>query len=309
MKIKGRTVAIIAVAAIVALSALSGIYRIDEGQQGLVLTFGEITAYKEPGLYWRVPFVQDVEKVSVSQIHTLELGFRSNGSDASGSMNYTDVEDEALMLTGDDNLVRVEAVCQYSVRDAQQYLHEVDSPEETLKLAFETAMRRNIQNKQLDDALLNKQLIEQEVIPDFQAMLDSYSIGVTVREIRIQNITVPPQVNAAYEDVNNAKNEKTRKLDESERYQNEVIPAARSQAYELVQEAEAYKAEVVSQATGDTANFNNVYEKYVSSKEITRQRLMIETLEKILQNADKKIIVNQSNGDLLQVLPLEGGQN
>lgn len=188
--------------------------------------------------------------------------------------------------------MRVEAVCQYSVRDAQAYLHEVQNPDETLMLAFETAMRRNIQNKELDDALLNKQDIEQEVLPDFQSMLDSYAIGVTVREIRIQNITVPTEVNAAYEDVNNAKNEKTRKLDEAERYKNEVIPAARSEAYQMVQEAEAYKAEVVSQATGDVANFTSVYEKYVLDKDITRKRLMIETMEKILQNAQSKTILS-----------------
>ena len=217
---------------------------------------------------------------------------------------YTDVNDEALMLTGDDNLVRVEAVCQYSVQDAQSYLYEVDKPESTMKLAFETALRRNIQNKALDDALLNKATIEQEVIPDFQRMLDSYGIGVTVREIRIQNITVPTEVNAAYEDVNNAKNEKTRKLDEAEKYSNEVIPAARSEAYQMVQEAEAYKSEVISQATGDVANFNSVYEEYVSSQSITRKRLMIETMERILEKAENKIVID-GDGDTLRLLPIE----
>ena len=303
---KTKLIVVLCVVGVLALLALSGVYRIDEGQQGLLLTFKEVTGYKDPGLYWRVPVIQTVEKVSTSQIHTLELGFRSSGVDASGSMSYTDVEDEALMLTGDDNLVRVEAVCQYSVRDAQAYLHEVQNPDETLMLAFETAMRRNIQNKELDDALLNKQDIEQEVLPDFQSMLDSYAIGVTVREIRIQNITVPTEVNAAYEDVNNAKNEKTRKLDEAERYKNEVIPAARSEAYQMVQEAEAYKAEVVSQATGDVANFTSVYEKYALDKDITRKRLMIETMEKILQNAQSKTILS-ADSELLQLLDIEGG--
>ncbi len=301
---KLATIVCLCLAVLLVLLGVSGIYRINEGQQGLLLTFKEITAYKEPGLYWRMPLIQTVEKVSTSQIHTLELGFRTAGTNEYGAMNYTDVEDEALMLTGDDNLVRVEAVCQYSVRDAQAYLHEVKKPEETLMLAFETAMRRNIQNKALDDALLNKQDIEREVIPDFQSMLDSYDIGIIVREIRIQNITVPTQVNAAYEDVNNAKNEKTRKLDEAERYANEVIPTARSQAYKMVQEAEAYKAEVVSQATGDVANFTSVYEKYALNKEITRKRLMIETMEKVLENADSKTILSSGSGNLMQFLPI-----
>lgn len=301
----GRIIALCALAAVVAVIGLSGFYRVNEGEEAILLTFREMTDKKGPGIYWRVPFVQTVDKVSTSQIHTLELGFRTQtGQYIDDPSDYTDVNDEALMLTGDDNLVRVEAVCQYSVRDAQSYLYEVDKPESTMKLAFETALRRNIQNKALDDALLNKATIEQEVIPDFQRMLDSYGIGVTVREIRIQNITVPTEVNAAYEDVNNAKNEKTRKLDEAEKYSNEVIPAARSEAYQMVQEAEAYKSEVISQATGDVANFNSVYEEYVSSKSITRKRLMIETMERILENAESKVVID-GDGDTLHLLPIE----
>ena len=301
----GRIIALCALAAVVAVIGLSGFYRVNEGEEAILLTFREMTDKKGPGIYWRVPFVQTVDKVSTSQIHTLELGFRTQtGQYIDDPSDYTDVNDEALMLTGDDNLVRVEAVCQYSVRDAQSYLYEVDKPESTMKLAFETALRRNIQNKALDDALLNKATIEQEVIPDFQRMLDSYGIGVTVREIRIQNITVPTEVNAAYEDVNNAKNEKTRKLDEAEKYSNEVIPAARSEAYQMVQEAEAYKSEVISQATGDVANFNSVYEEYVSSKSITRKRLMIETMERILENAESKVVID-GDGDTLRLLPIE----
>ena len=301
----GRIIALCALAAVVAVIGLSGFYRVNEGEEAILLTFREMTDKKGPGIYWRVPFVQTVDKVSTSQIHTLELGFRTQtGQYIDDPSDYTDVNDEALMLTGDDNLVRVEAVCQYSVRDAQSYLYEVDKPESTMKLAFETALRRNIQNKALDDALLNKATIEQEVIPDFQRMLDSYGIGVTVREIRIQNITVPTEVNAAYEDVNNAKNEKTRKLDEAEKYSNEVIPAARSEAYQMVQEAEAYKSEVISQAIGDVANFNSVYEEYVSSKSITRKRLMIETMERILENAESKVVID-GDGDTLRLLPIE----
>lgn len=301
----GRIIVAGTLVLVAAVIALSGIYRVNEGEEAILLTFREMTEKKGPGIYWHIPFVQTVDKVSTSQIHTLELGFRTQtGVSIDDPSDYTDVNDEALMLTGDDNLVRVEAVCQYSVRDAQSYLYEVDKPESTMKLAFETALRRNIQNKALDDALLNKATIEQEVIPDFQRMLDSYGIGVTVREIRIQNITVPTEVNAAYEDVNNAKNEKTRKLDEAEKYSNQVIPAARSEAYQMVQEAEAYKSEVISQATGDVANFNSVYEEYVSSQSITRKRLMIETMERILENADSKVVID-GDGDTLRLLPIE----
>lgn len=304
----GKILTACVLAAVVLLTGLLGIYRVNEGEEAILLTFREMTDKKGPGLYWRVPFVQTVDKVSTAQIHTLELGFRTQtGYDVTDPSGYIDVDDEALMLTGDDNLVRVEAVCQYNVKDAQSYLYEVDDPESTMLLAFETALRRNIQNKALDDALLNKATIEQEVIPDYQRMLDSYGIGVTVREIRIQNITVPTEVNAAYEDVNNANNEKTRKLDEAERYANEVLPAARSEAYQMVQEAEAYKAEVVSQAAGDVANFTSVYEEYVNAKEITRQRLLIETMEKVVSSAENKIVID-GGSDTVKLLPIETGK-
>ena len=304
----GKILTACMLAAVVLLTGLLGIYRVNEGEEAILLTFREMTDKKGPGLYWRVPFVQTVDKVSTAQIHTLELGFRTQtGYNVTDPSGYIDVDDEALMLTGDDNLVRVEAVCQYNVKDAQSYLYEVDDPESTMLLAFETALRRNIQNKALDDALLNKATIEQEVIPDYQRMLDSYGIGVTVREIRIQNITVPTEVNAAYEDVNNANNEKTRKLDEAERYANEVLPAARSEAYQMVQEAEAYKAEVVSQAAGDVANFTSVYEEYVNAKEITRQRLLIETMEKVVSSAENKIVID-GGSDTVKLLPIETGK-
>ena len=302
----GRIIALCALAAVVAVIGLSGFYRVNEGEEAILLTFREMTDKKGPGIYWRVPFVQTVDKVSTSQIHTLELGFRTQtGQYIDDPSDYTDVNDEALMLTGDDNLVRVEAVCQYSVRDAQSYLYEVDKPESTMKLAFETALRRNIQNKALDDALLNKATIEQEVIPDFQRMLDSYGIGVTVREIRIQNITVPAEVNAAYEDVNNAKNEKTKRLDEAERYKNNVLPTARSNAYAVLQQAEGYKAETIAAAEADVAVFKAVYEKYKSAPEITRTRLLIETLENVLSGADKLYLVDGDTGTT-KLLDLNG---
>ena len=152
------------------------------------------------------------------------------------------------MLTNDNSIVSIEAIYQYTIRDVKQYYFDVDDPEGTLQLAFEAIIRRNIQNRPLDDALLNKEEIERQVLPDFQALIDTYEMGVKINDVRIQNITVPADVSAAYEDVNNAKNEKTKRLDEAEKYANEVLPEARSRAYQTLQEAEAYKAETIAAA-------------------------------------------------------------
>lgn len=298
--------AVLILLALTAFLAVSGFYRIGQGEEGLVLTFGKVTAHRDPGVYWRVPFIQRVVSESVTTIYTQEYGFRTTQAGSStASAKYRDVENEGVMLTNDNNIVQVEAIYQYNIRDVQQYLFDVDDPQGTMQLAFEAIIRRNIQNRPLDDALLNKEEIELQVLPDFQRLIDGYGMGVQIRNVRIQNITVPTTVTAAYEDVNNAKNENTRMQDDAEKYRNSVVPVSRSNAYALLQEAEAYRAETVAKAEAEVAVFNQVYEKYRSSPEITRKRLLIETLEAALASADRKIILD--DGQMLLLDSLQGG--
>ena len=212
--------------------------------------------------------------------------------------------DESVMLTNDNSIVSIEAIFQYTIRDVKQYHFDIDDPVGTLQLAFEAVIRRNIQNRPLDDALLNKEEIELQVLPDFQALIDTYDMGVKINDVRIQNISVPSEVSAAYEDVNNAKNEKTKRLDEAQRYENEILPDARSTAYETVKKAEAYKADLIAQANADTAVFNAVLAEYQIAPEVTRKRLLIETLETILTNSSR-IIVADSNSDVIKILDLD----
>ena len=281
MKIQGirkHLVILLCIAAAAALIASGSFYRVGQGEEALVVTLGRVTATKGPGLYWKIPLIQSVISESVTTIHTSEYGFRTTKSGSAGTAaKYADVEDESVMLTNDDSIVSIEAIYQYTIRDVKQYAFDIDDPEGTLQLAFEAIIRRNIQNRTLDDALLNKEEIEQQVLPDFQALIDTYEMGVKINDVRIQNITVPSDVASAYEDVNNANNEKTKRLDEAEKYANEILPTARSKAYQTVQEAEAYKAEVIAAAESEVAVFNAVYEKYLAAPEITRKRLLIES--------------------------------
>lgn len=307
MKRKSRTGAIIlAAVALAMLIAWSGFYRVGQGEEALVLTFGKVTDVNGPGLYWHLPLVQQVISESVTTIHTREYGFRTTRQGSVGkAASYADETDEGVMLTNDNSIVSLEAIYQYTIRDVKEYRFDVDDPEGTLQLAFEAVIRRNIQNRSLDDALLNKEEIEREVLPDFQALIDSYEMGVKINDVRIQNITVPQAVAAAYEDVNNAKNEKTKRLDEAERYKNNVLPTARSNAYRVLQEAEGYKAETIAAAEADVAVFKAVYEKYRLAPEITRTRLMIETLEDILSASGKLYLVDGGAGTT-KLLTLDG---
>ena len=295
-RITGKVI-LAACVALVVLFVWSGFYRVGQGEEALVLTFGRVTDTNGPGLYWRIPLVQSVVSESVTTIHTREYGFRTTSQGGYGqSSKYADEVDEGVMLTNDNSIVSLEAIYQYTIVDVHQYRFNIDDPEGTLQLAFEAVIRRNIQNRSLDDALLNKEEIELQVLPDFQALVDSYSMGVKINDVRIQNITVPAAVAAAYEDVNNAKNEKTARLDEAERYKNNVIPAARSAAYQLLQEAEAYKAETIAAAEADVAVFSALYEKYVLSPEVTRSRMVYEALEKVLSGSAKLYIVDSDSG-------------
>lgn len=296
-------IVLVVVLAVAALLAWSGVYRVGQGEEALVLTFGKITGKNGPGLYWHIPMVQEIISESVTTIHTREYGFRTTRQGSAGrAATYKDEEDEGVMLTSDNSIVSLEAIYQYTIRDVEQYTFDVDEPEETLQLAFEAVIRRNIQNRTLDDALLNKEQIEIEVLPDFQALIDSYEMGVKINNVRIQNITVPAAVASAYEDVNNAMNEKTKRLDEAERYKNNILPTARSNAYLLTAEAEAYRAETVAEAEADVAVFNAIYEKYKADPQIMRTRLLIETLEEVLSGAGSLYIVD--GGETTRLLTL-----
>ncbi len=294
----------VAIAAVVALLAVGGIYRVNQGEQALVITLGEVTDTNGPGLYWHIPFVQRVIAESVTAIHDVEYGYRTSVAPSRmGQAQYTDVQSEAVMLTNDNSIVQLEAIYQYTIRDVKQYTFNVDEPEHTMHLAFEAILRRNIQNRSLDEALLEKDSIEQEVLPDFQAMVDSYDMGVKVHGVHIQNISVPSEVTSYYEDVNNAKNEMTRRLDEAQQYANRVLPLARSDAYQLTQEAQAYKAETVAEAEAEVAVFKAVYEKYQAQPDVSRTRMTIEAIEKMLGSAGKIVVVD-GDSNVLQVLNL-----
>lgn len=306
MNKRAKRIVLIAALAVVVILCFSGVYRVGQGEQALVLTMGRVTDVKEPGLYFRIPFIQNVVSESVTRIHTVEYGFRTTrqGS-ASTASTYIGMDSESVMLTNDNSILSLEAIYQYTITDVKEYLFDVDDPENTLRLAFQAIVRRNIQNRSLDEALLAKEDIEREVLPDFQTLVDSYKMGVTINAVHIQNITVPDEVKASYEDVNNAKNENTARLDDSERYYNQVIPAARARANQTLKDAEAYKAEQIAAAQAEVAVFNAVYERYLLAPQITHASLVIDTLEDVLGGAGKLYIVDEG-GSTLKLLELGG---
>lgn len=296
---KIRFIAILIVVGVAVIIGLSGIYRVNQGEQAVVLTFGEKSDEKQAGMYWHLPMIQEVQIQSTTQVYTKEYGFETKQVATSTSQAvYNEKPEESMMLTMDQNIVNVEAVYQVTVTDVPLFFYQVDDQWSTLQCAFETVMRRTLQNRTLNNALLDRQEIETEVLKDFKEMLLSYNMGIMVNAVMIQNITVPTEVNAAYEDVINAMNEKTRNLDVAEKYKNEVVPIAEGQAKKMELDADAYKVRIIANAKGEVAQFNEVYAKYKNNPEITRKRLLIETMESILASARHIYMVDDSSGAL-----------
>lgn len=316
-KLIGRVILTLAIVLVIVIAAFNSFYTIDNGYQAIVERFGE--KYKietTTGLKFKVPFIDQVKLFKTGQVYTMQYGYRvQKTGDTRNAAQYTDVPAEAKVLTDKSHIVNVEAVIQYRIVDVVSYYYNVDDPEETLRIAFESVLRRNVQNKNIDDALLNKGVIKSETLPELSKKINDYGLGLHIDSLDIQNITLPAEVQESYENVENARNKKDELLDLAKQYEYKIIPDARAQAQALIEDAKGYYADTVKQAQGDIAMFNEIYEKYQYSKDITRTRLQIETMEEILKTVKSKYIIDmEDSSGIVKYLPLNpnslgGGTN
>jgi len=288
----------------------TGFYTVDSegGEAAVVLRFGNhVNTVYEAGLHWHLPSpIETIEKEKLKEIRTIELGYRTTkmGS-ASEYSEYTVVPSEARMLTQDENLVDVETVIQYEIVDIEAYIFNVDDQEGTMTISAESAIRRVVANHSLDEVLTdNKSTIQSEILTDLQATVDLYDMGVQINNVVLQDVEAPEEVDAAFKDVANAREDKASYINEAETYANEILPQARGNAAEAVNQAEAYKEKRISEAKGDVANFLAVLEKYELGEDVTRTRMYIETMEQILPGMSKYIV--SSDDGTIKFLPLDG---
>ncbi|MDW7662522.1 MAG: FtsH protease activity modulator HflK [Bacillota bacterium] len=297
---------------IIALAVMSSYYTLDNAEEAVIERFGKLHRVNtEAGLHFKLPFVDEILIVNTNEIISLQYGYRpETAPTATQAATYQDVESEAIVLTSGSYLINIGAVIQFRITDPAAYIYNVDDQEGTIRLAFESVLRSNIQNQDLDNALINKDSIAKEIIPDLSRKLAAYDLGISIAEVRLTDVLLPEDVQYAYDDVNIASNEKDSYRSQAEKYSNEMLPKARAEAYQMIQQAESYKAEKVAQAKGDVVNFNQVYDKYVLSQDVTKTRLYIETMEKILSVAKEKYIIDLNGDDVLKFLPLDikGGQ-
>lgn len=295
---------IMIVIGIVAIWLFSGFYRVQPGEQGVELMFGKFVKVTPPGLnYWPPAPIGQVFKPNVELTNQITIGYRTNGDGRSAGSR--DVPQESLMLTGDQNIIDVDFVVQWRIKNAADYLFNIRNPDATVKLAAESAIREVIGQTTLEDALTVKRgEVEAQTKELLQLILDSYGAGVYIVEIKQQKVDPPSEVIDAFNDVQRAKQDQERSVNEAVAYRNGIVPRAKGEAARMIQEALAYKEKVTKEAEGEAERFLSVYEAYKTGKEVTIERLYIERMQSVLENSEKIILDNKGGSGVVPYLPL-----
>ncbi|HXC91390.1 MAG TPA: FtsH protease activity modulator HflK [Stellaceae bacterium] len=303
----GTGIAVVLIA-IVLIWLASGFYRVLPDEVGIVLRFGAYNRTTQPGLNYHLPSpIESVLTPSVTRVNRTEIGYRSGETQTLRESVSEQVPEEALMLTGDENIVDVNFTVFWVIKDAKAYLFNIRDPELTVKSASESAMREVIGETPIAQALAEgRAKIEAQTQQLLQTILDSYGAGIEITQLQLQRVDPPAEVIDAFRDVQAALADRARLRNEAESYRNSIIPRARGDAVRIEQEAEAYRLATIARSTGDAARFLSVYHAFKAAQDVTLQRLYLETMEEVLKNSNKVIIDKsaQSATGVLPYLPL-----
>ncbi len=280
--------------------AWQSFYIVAPNEQGVVKRFGRIDRLTPPGPHFKIPLIETVLIPQITKLHRLEIGFRSGAPGGTKT-----IPREALMLTGDMNILSVELIVQFRIRDSKEFLFNVADLGETIMKATEAAIRQVVGESHLDEALTTgKAEIQQKTQDLLQKILDDYHAGVQVAAIQLQDVNPPDPVAGAFKDVASAKEDKEKLINQSESYRNDIIPKAKGEAAQIVNQAQAYSQARVRRAEGEAARFNEMLKEYQQNKKVIRTRLFLETMEEILPGIDKVIVDKKFSNQLLPYLPL-----
>jgi modulator of FtsH protease HflK len=283
---------------------LSGIYIVQAGEEGVVRTFGRFSGITEPGLNYHFPApIQRVTVVDVQSIRRAEIGFRTVAQD-----RKEQILNEALMLTEDENIVQVELLIQYRIGSSRDFVFNVQFPETVLVTSAEVALRSAVGQMTIDAVITEERARVQEETRQFLTrLMEDYGSGILVTDVRLQVADPPEEVRDAFQEVVRAQADKERRINEAEAYQNDVVPRARGERQRLIEEATGFKDREVLRAQGEAERFLSVLEAYRIAPDITRERLHIEALERVLGEVELTLLDPESIGSqVLPILPLTG---
>ena len=296
-KLSGGGLGLLAVIAVLIWLG-SGFYIVDASQRGVVLRFGKLLETTEPGPRWHFPYpVETVEIVNLSQVRTVEVGYRDNVKNK--------MLKESLMLTDDENIIDIQFAVQYYVNDPAAYVFNNRNPDENVRQAAESAIREVVGKNKMDFVLYEgREQVAATATKLIQDILDRYKSGILISKLTMQNAQPPEQVQAAFDDAVKAGQDRERQKNEGQSYANDVIPRASGTAARLIQESEGYKQSVIANAEGDASRFSQILVQYEKAPVVTRERMYLETMSQIMGNVSK-VMVDQKNGSSLLYLPLD----
>jgi len=277
----------------------SGFYIVDASQRGVVLRFGKLIETTEPGPRWHLPYpVETVEVVNISQVRTVEVGYRENVKNK--------MLKESLMLTDDENIIDIQFAVQYFLKDPGAYLFNNRAPDENVRQSAETAIREVVGRSKMDFVLYEgREQIAAETTRLMQDILDRYQSGILVSKLTMQNAQPPEQVQAAFDDAVKAGQDRERQKNEGQSYANDVVPKAKGAAARLMEEASGYKQSVIANAEGDASRFKQILAEYEKAPQITRERMYLDMMQQIMTSSSKVMIDQKSSNGSLLYLPLD----
>jgi modulator of FtsH protease HflK len=304
----GRGFALL-VLGVIALWGFSGFFRVEPDELGVVLRFGKAVREVQPGLNYHLPYpIETVLTPKALRVNKIDIGMRVVDDIRRGGTTVRDVPEESLMLTGDENIVDVDFSVLWKVKPTGvgEFLFNIQNPEGTVKAVAESAMREVIGRSEIQPILTGaRQTIETAVQDLMQKTLDHYGAGVIIQQVQLQKVDPPAQVIDAFRDVQAARADLERAVNESQTYANRVVPEARGRVAQITQAAEAYKSQTVAEATGQTSRFLKIYEEYKKAPDVTRERMYLETMERVLGGTDKIILDSRVGGSgVVPYLPL-----
>ncbi len=282
------------------------LFQIQPEEVGVITRFGKYVRKVEPGLNLKVPIIEKLYKVAVERQQKEEFGFRTTSPGVRSEYTKEGTLDESLMLTGDLNLADVEWVVQYRIEDPYSFLFRVRDPVVALRDISEASMREIVGDRTVNEVLtVGRADIATTVQQKIQELCIEYSLGIRIEQVVLQDVNPPDPVKDAFNDVNQAQQERETLINQARSEYNKVIPRARGQAEETIQRAEGYATERVNNALGEASRFNALYLEYVKAPEVTKRRIYLETMEEILPRAGNKIITDESGNNLLPLLQMQ----
>lgn len=303
---KGINIAWIVLLAFIALSAYSAVFTVAPEEVGVILRLGKYDRAVEPGLRIKLPLgIEQVYKVPVQRQLKEEFGFRTLEAGVRTDFSSANYKDESLMLTGDLNAAVVEWIVQYRIQEPEKFLFKVRNPRLTFKDMNEAAMREVVGNRTVNEVLtVGRQEIATVVTEKLQELCEQYELGIKVNQIVLQDVTPPDEVRPAFNEVNEAQQEKEKLINQARAEYNGIIPKARGQAERVIEEAKGYALERINQAQGDASRFNDVYREYMKAKEVTKQRIYLETMNEIMNKVGRKLIADQKASGILPLFDM-----